>query len=476
MSDNDGRLVYHPLCCSVLIATCAFLQLGCDKKPESIEYTGEALVWRGADSAAIECTTFRPEQYPVLCLQTSGVRGLLTDSAPPPEPEVPRGPVYPAYEFGLRGDVDLPRSQMPLSAFEQGQHYTAERYYGPKVQFSGTGRVAGLPTDNVAWLTVQRDYILLNSSKVVGLDDFEIKASQKRGGANSLYVTPLFDEMSEFVKRKKREHELLGQEHEPPVAVMFAEKHAPFELIHAVLYTLSQAGTTDFQFLLENDRQTKALHCAHFEDDRAEPSIPARWWRCYEEPRTDRASTELEFVDLGALGPVQYQGPGLIDPAEPDQGGRENIVVVGSHGFLVTLNGGVVPPAEGCERSDITVCRRDGQHDYAALHSLLRNNGLLWEGLTRERREAVGVDAFLVRPDDPDVTYQQMLTTTQLLTHPSPTTTFSDTDELFAASRSDEVEQKPLAARVAWAGPQPKREPLKPGPLEDVYGADGAPK
>lgn len=429
----------------LIAAVCALLHSGCDKKPKPVAYTGESVHWRKAGSVTMSCDTFRPDQYPFPCIQISGERRRFADSNPPPEPEVPAGVFYPDYDLGLDEGVNLPRPRMSVSVFEKDeQRAGGERYYGPNAQFSGTVRVAGLPTDNVAGVTIHRDHITLNSSKVVSLDDFRIDDSQRgESGKHVLHVSPLFDEMSMFVDRKKRELKLLGEEYEVPTVTVFADRDVPFAQLEAVLYTLSRFGTTDFHFLVESDRQSRAVHCAHFDDDRPQPA-PVKWWRCYEKSGAHRVATELEFVDIGALGPVRYEAPGHL---EPDQVRYENMIFIDpQHGFIIVIDNAPVEADEDCDGRGVTICTREGELDYAALHAFFR------EG------HAAGADAFVVRPAGRHtVTYEQMLTTTQVLARPSPTRSFSDTDELFTASRSDEVELTPLVSRVAWAGRMSKR-------------------
>lgn len=112
-----------------------------------------------------------------------------------------------------------------------------------------------LAPEDMTTITVSKSSILVNNSKAVDVKDGGIDKSQKKGGEASLYVQPLFDELTEAIKRKKREMKLLGQPYDP-VATIIADQSTPYRLLTEVMYTAGQAELSKFKFAVVQSKRT----------------------------------------------------------------------------------------------------------------------------------------------------------------------------------------------------------------------------
>lgn len=107
--------------------------------------------------------------------------------------------------------------------------------------------ITQLPAEDMMTITISRNAILVNDRKAVDVKSGAVDKSQKKGGEASLYIQPLFDNLTEAVKKKKRQTKLLGQTYEP-VATVIADQTVPYRLITEVMYTAGQAELSKFKF------------------------------------------------------------------------------------------------------------------------------------------------------------------------------------------------------------------------------------
>lgn len=107
--------------------------------------------------------------------------------------------------------------------------------------------ITELNPEDMTTITISQRSILVNNSKAVDIKDGQVDKSQKKGGEASLYIQPLFDELTEATKRKKREMQLIGQPYEP-IATVIADQGTPYRLLTEVMYTAGQAELSQFKF------------------------------------------------------------------------------------------------------------------------------------------------------------------------------------------------------------------------------------
>ncbi len=112
-----------------------------------------------------------------------------------------------------------------------------------------------LNPEDMTTVTISQRAILVNNTKAVDVKEGAVDKSQKKGGEASLYIQPLFDELSEAIKRKKREMKLLGQPYDP-IATVIADQSTPYRLVTEVMYTAGQAELSKFKFaVIRSDRK-----------------------------------------------------------------------------------------------------------------------------------------------------------------------------------------------------------------------------
>lgn len=115
-----------------------------------------------------------------------------------------------------------------------------------------------LTPEDMTTITISKKAILVNNSKAVDVKSGAVDKSQKKGGEASLIIQPLFDELQEAIKKKKRETKLLGQTYEP-IATIIADQGTPYRLLTEVMYTAGQAELSQFKFaVVRGDRKTFA--------------------------------------------------------------------------------------------------------------------------------------------------------------------------------------------------------------------------
>jgi len=102
------------------------------------------------------------------------------------------------------------------------------------------------PQDTMA-ITVTRKAIIVGDHMTVAVKDGAVDKSQKRGGENSLYIQPLFDQLTEEVSRHKQ-MAALKKEPWDGVATIVADRTVPYRLVTEVMYTAGQAQIANFKF------------------------------------------------------------------------------------------------------------------------------------------------------------------------------------------------------------------------------------
>ncbi len=113
-----------------------------------------------------------------------------------------------------------------------------------------------LTPEDMTTITISQKVILVNNKKAADVKNGAVDKSQKRGGVDGMVIQPLFDELTEAIKRKKREMKLLGQPYEP-TATIISDQTTPFRLLTEVMYTAGQAELNQFKFaVVKTDRKT----------------------------------------------------------------------------------------------------------------------------------------------------------------------------------------------------------------------------
>lgn len=107
--------------------------------------------------------------------------------------------------------------------------------------------MAQLDPEDMTTITISQRAILVDDKKAVSVEKGSVDKTEKKGGESSLYITPLFKELTEAIKKKKREKELLQQDYQP-VATIIADQATPYRLITEVMYTAGQAELSKFKF------------------------------------------------------------------------------------------------------------------------------------------------------------------------------------------------------------------------------------
>jgi biopolymer transport protein ExbD len=113
-----------------------------------------------------------------------------------------------------------------------------------------------LTPEDMTTITISQKVILVNNKKAADVKSGAVDKSQKRGGESGMVIQPLFDELTEAIKRKKREMKLLGQPYEP-TATIISDQSTPFRLLTEVMYTAGQAELNQFKFaVVKTDRKS----------------------------------------------------------------------------------------------------------------------------------------------------------------------------------------------------------------------------
>ena len=106
--------------------------------------------------------------------------------------------------------------------------------------------MAELTPKDMTTISVTQKAILVDDKKAVDVKNGAVDKSQKRGGENALEITPLLEKLTDAVKRKKREKELMRQTYEPVVTII-ADQAIPYRLVTEVMYTAGQAELSQFK-------------------------------------------------------------------------------------------------------------------------------------------------------------------------------------------------------------------------------------
>jgi biopolymer transport protein ExbD len=113
-----------------------------------------------------------------------------------------------------------------------------------------------LPPEDMTTVTVTRKSILVNNTKAVDVKEGSVDKSQKKGGESSLYIQPLYDELTAAVKKRKKEAKVLNEEYEPVVTII-ADQSTPYRLVTEVMYTAGQAELSKFKFAVIKSERSK---------------------------------------------------------------------------------------------------------------------------------------------------------------------------------------------------------------------------
>ncbi len=106
-----------------------------------------------------------------------------------------------------------------------------------------------IPPQDTMCITITRKAILVGDREVVKIKDGQVDKSHKRGGENSLYIQPLFDQLTEEVSRHKQMAALTKQPFEG-VATIISDRTTPYRLVTEVMYTAGQAQLANFKFAI----------------------------------------------------------------------------------------------------------------------------------------------------------------------------------------------------------------------------------
>jgi biopolymer transport protein ExbD len=109
--------------------------------------------------------------------------------------------------------------------------------------------VSELTPEDTMQITITRKAVIVGDKQVVNVKDGQIDKSQKRGGENSLYIQPLFDELTEEVSRHKQMAALRRKPFEGVVTIV-ADRTVPYRLLTEVMYTAGQAQLANFKFAI----------------------------------------------------------------------------------------------------------------------------------------------------------------------------------------------------------------------------------
>lgn len=124
--------------------------------------------------------------------------------------------------------------------------------------FKAPKSMTELGPEDMTTITVTQNAILVNDSLAVAIKDGAVDKSQKRDGEASLYIQPLFDKVTEAVKKKKQETQLLNQTYDPVVTVI-ADQTTPYRLVTEVMYTAGQAELSKFKFAVVKAQRSEFM-------------------------------------------------------------------------------------------------------------------------------------------------------------------------------------------------------------------------
>lgn len=115
-----------------------------------------------------------------------------------------------------------------------------------------------LSPEDMTTITISQKAILVNNKKSADVKEGAVDSTQKKGGESSLYIQPLFDDLTAAIKRKKREMKLLGKQYDP-IATIIADQSTPYRLVTEVMFTAGQAELSKFKFaVIRIERKTFA--------------------------------------------------------------------------------------------------------------------------------------------------------------------------------------------------------------------------
>ncbi|MGM0557306.1 MAG: ExbD/TolR family protein [Myxococcota bacterium] len=113
-----------------------------------------------------------------------------------------------------------------------------------------------LPPEDMTTITVTQKSVLVNNTKAVDVKEGSVDKSQKKGGESSLYIQPLYDELTATVKKRKKEAKVLNEQYEPVVTII-ADQSTPYRLVTEVMYTAGQAELSKFKFAVIKSERSR---------------------------------------------------------------------------------------------------------------------------------------------------------------------------------------------------------------------------
>ena len=113
-----------------------------------------------------------------------------------------------------------------------------------------------LRPEDMTTITVTRNSILVNNNKAVDVKEGAVDKSQKKGGQESLYIQPLYDDLTAAVKQRQKEARVLKEEYKPVVTII-ADQTTPYRLVTEVMYTAGQAELSKFKFAVIKTQRSR---------------------------------------------------------------------------------------------------------------------------------------------------------------------------------------------------------------------------
>ena len=111
-----------------------------------------------------------------------------------------------------------------------------------------------LRPEDTTTITISQKVILVDDKMATDVKNGAVDKSKKKGGEQALMIQPLYEELLNATKKKKREKELLSQKYEP-MATIIADQTVPYRLVTEVMYTAGQAELNKFKFaVIKTDR------------------------------------------------------------------------------------------------------------------------------------------------------------------------------------------------------------------------------
>lgn len=99
-------------------------------------------------------------------------------------------------------------------------------------------------------VTVSRGAIMVNNSPVVSVRDGAVAADDKRGGADSYFITALAQRLTDEMTKERRIKTAGGTANADGTLNIIMDEQTPYRLITEVMYTAGQAEFKHFRFAI----------------------------------------------------------------------------------------------------------------------------------------------------------------------------------------------------------------------------------